>query len=393
MANNISPLIQNQVPEHTRESSPIFVAFMETYYRYAMQRNSALGLVNNHTPNIDIDYTEDEYVSKFYSMYGEHLPKNILLDKRNFIKLLNDIYSAKGTEKALKLIFLALFGEDVGVSYPGENILRTSDGIWECDSFFTMVILYGDIDITSKLTFGNIYGDYVVEPSKLEIISQDTIRVSFKSYVAIKLVDNQEIFSRLNGEIVFTGRLIKSPSKLLIQNPGTSWQRGQVIIIPGTDKNSIARITSVSETGGILNTEILDFGYIHTENQTTTISPYPNKPIGSVIDYSSVLVSINPNVYHHTIDIRDYTDGCYEAIVGISDGISVASYFLEDYVIGYNGQVVISSEFNQIIPVSIIDDSGLSVVDWLASRATLIYEFSNIVTMKGYYKNENGQLL
>jgi hypothetical protein len=381
MSNNIVPLISGQLSEHLREGSPLFVGFMDAFYQYASKRDSAIGVIQYHSNDIDIDLTTDDYVSKFYDTYGTDIPQNIAADRRNFIKLLNSVYNAKGTEKALKLIFRALFNEEIQVSYPSEHILKASDGIWDGESFFTVTTQYGSItDSVNILSFSNSHGDFTVESTRAENISQTAVRFYFKSYTPISVEDGQLIFIYADGVMTFAGSLIKSPSHLTIQSPGKSWQRGQVIVIPGTIKNTIARITAVDSQGGILNTEILEYGYVHNSKQTTTISPYPNKPVGSVVDIASNLVSINPNVYHHTIGIRDYIDGVYESVVGVSSGS------------GYSNRTDIATTSTQSNSISVVSDTGITIEDWIASRAVLVYDSSIIVKTKGYYRNENGQL-
>jgi hypothetical protein len=206
-------------------------------------------------------------------------------------------------------------------------------------------------------------------------------------------VDDQVMFVRgLDGTLVYVGKLLKSPTSLEIIDGGDSWQIGQVIIVPGVGANTIARVTSIDANGAITGTEILEYGN-HSENQTLSISPYKYKPSGSTIDITKVLTGTNPDVYTHTIQISDYIDGVEESIVGVSDAVSGVSYFLEDYVErGYNGSTVIA--YVSYLPQnsSITQDTGLTIEEWLSSRATLSYSFSNLVNTKGYFKDDRGQL-
>jgi hypothetical protein len=179
---------------------------------------------------------------------------------------------------------------------------------------------------------------------------------------------------------------------LTIAIPGADWQVGHVFVIPGkNNSNSIARVTGITPSGGISKIEILEYG-IHDENEIFTISPYKNRPTSSGLLVESVLVSVLPNVYHHTITIEDSTDGIDESITGISDTIE-DSYYLSEYMVrGYYGSELVNKIFSQSFPPASNQDTEITQQEWLNSRATLIYTFGNLVTSKGKFSNENGQL-
>jgi hypothetical protein len=139
MQNNISPIVTSWVPEYLRGESPIFVSFIDTYFKYAEQRTKSIGSINNRNLDTDIDETLDNYINEFYSTYGEYLSPDVAIDKRHFIKLLSLIYDNKGTKRALELIFKLLFNEDIQVSYPSEQILKSSDGNWELEKFVSVI--------------------------------------------------------------------------------------------------------------------------------------------------------------------------------------------------------------------------------------------------------------
>lgn len=395
MENNISSLVQRQIPEHLRDTAPLFISFLETYYEYAQQRTNSVGLIQYHRSNTDIDFTLDSYVNKFYSTYGPQLPLELAVDKRNFIKLLNSIYTAKGTEKAFKLLFRVLFNEDVSITTPSDQILKASDGIWSRESFFTTDILFGTVDnIENKIVFSNQWGNFYVESTRYEFVSPTKIRFYYNSISKIRL-DVDQIFFIKNSDNTnkFVGGLVKSPQTLKIKEPGTSWQVGQVIVIPGTVKNTIARVVGINSVGGITGIEILEFGYEHSPNQTTYVSPYPNKPLGSIVNTTSTLISINPDVYDHQITIGDFTDGISESISGVVSGIGNNSYFLQDYVeTGYTGLVVLAEQSFGGSTITQQLNESITIEDWIRSRAVFTYIDGDITLTKGYYKNDSGQL-
>lgn len=396
MTNNMAPLVLSQVPEHLRADSPLFGEFLETYYKYAAQRNKAIGTVQNHGIEMDVDLNSDENLDRFYTQYGQYFPKELHYDKRNFIKLFNKIYEAKGTEKALKLIFRLLFNDEIGVKYPSEQILRASGGVWSQDNFITVVTSFGDVpEQPFSIEISNDFGEYSIPVSKVVSIDSITTRFFYRSFENVVYFDNQNItINDLNGDVVYAGKLIKTPAKLIVKEGGAGWQQGQVVVFNGTVMPTIARVTKVSSSGAILSLEIIEHGYVHGENETLIVSPYPNRPSGSSTEITSEPTGMG--TFHYTINIVDQTDGCTENVSGVFSGQSPDSYFLNDYVNdpagAYTGQVVIAVVSQQRAPDTNNDDGALTIEEWLASRATLVFESANAVKTKGTFYEDSGKL-
>ena len=397
MENNFSSFLPSQLPEYLQEQAPLFSGFIKAYYQYASQRNASIGTIQYNSLEHDIDDCSEVYIDEFYSTYGKDMPKSITMDRRNFVKLLNSIYCAKGTEKALEIIFRALFGETIAITYPSSQILRASDGVWVHEKYITLKTIFGGLPAGDlQLTFSNSVGEFFINSFATDLIDFNTHRIFFKSFSQISIDVGQLIYIyNTTGDIVYIGELKASPSYLRVLAPGKFWKTGQVIIIPGSVKNTIARVKSVSSTGQILSTEILEYGYTHTNEQISVSSPFPVKPISSTIDIVSTVTSINPVVYNHVVNITDITDGTSENIVGVGYGTMFAeAYFLEDYIStnDYTGDIVIAKSFTQptIQPDNV--NTNLSIGDWLASRATFSFEYENVVQSRGYYGSDSGQI-
>lgn len=394
-SNQLPILVKNQIPEYIVESYPIFVDFIETYYKYANGRKAGIGSIQARAADSDIDTALDEYIDEFYRTYGNQLPTMVAMDKRNFVKLLNSIYSAKGTENALKLLFQGIFGERISVTYPGQYVLRASDGKWIQERFFSASTKFGTLPpLPYNITFGNSRGDFSVYISSIDQLDPVFTRFFFDAKKDIYVEDNQTFTIYNNvGEIVWAGQLVTTPGYLSIVSGGRDWQVGQVVTIPGQYKDSIGRVTSVNSIGAIKTIEVLEHGSGHSPHQIAIVSPYPNVPPASTVTISSEMVSFDPLVYNHTIGIIDYTDGMSETIQGITDGAGPGSYFLENYVTqGYSGGVVINSTSSTGSSVQSQQDLGLTYEQWLASRAVLDYTPQNVVKVRGYYANFDGHI-
>jgi len=393
MSNNISPLISGQLPEHLREDSPLFVNFLETYYRYASQRGKAVGVLQYRAEDSDLDTTTDAYLEKFYEQNAKYFPKDVAFDRRNLLKLLNQIYEAKGTEKALVLVFRLLFNDAVTVTYPSEQILRASGGIWSQENYVTAVTQYGlpPKVLPYALNVSNDFGDYFLAINKVLKVDEVTTRFYYRSYEKVVFFDNQVVTIKdFAGDAVYSGVLIKTTSKLTIKNPGKGWQQGQVIIFPGSTVPTIARVTKVDSIGSITNIEVVDYGYTHEDGQTLIISPHPNRPEDSTVDITTELVGVGQ--YHYRISISDETDGCVESVVGIGTLLDADSYFLNDYAeVGYMGKKVIGVLTQQAMPFAVIK-TGLTIQEWLASRAILVFNSDYVVKTKGSFYDDASKI-
>jgi len=388
-----SEIIKTQIPEHIVSDAPLFVAFVDAYYKYVDTATQGHGQIQNSLVNSDVDLCDESFVNDFYAMYASNLPREVAMDRRNFIKILRSIHEASGTEKALRLAFQAIFNDTVKVSFPGEARLKTSDGVWIREKYITLDTKFGSIpDGAIKMSFSNSLGDFSFETTRTEIIGT-TVRCYFQSYTKITFDEGQRVFHYdANGNMVYAGDLVKSPSFLSIVSPGRDWQVGQVVVIPGINQNTIARVTSINAIGGITGVEIVEYGNTHIDGQVITVSPYPNRPASSAIVVDTVLTQVTPPIYSHTISIAEYIDNLSESVVGISDSLSVNSYFLEDYVESYVGHTTFSQQINSTVYSTTEDTGSLTIEEWLASRATLSYQYGDVVTLRGYYLNEQGQI-
>ena len=148
----VSPLVEQQFPEYIRENGPRFVAFMEAYYEYMEQTGKAGHAIRTLNDNQDIDRTVVDFVEYFRREFALSIPKSALADKRLIVKHIREFYRSRGSQKSFKFLFHILFGTEVDFYYPGEDILRTSDGRWIRETVLTVEKQSGDINLLDGRT-------------------------------------------------------------------------------------------------------------------------------------------------------------------------------------------------------------------------------------------------
>jgi hypothetical protein len=126
----ISSQIDSQVPGFIREEGPQFVAFIKAYFEYMEQEGNAVNAARTLRDNKDIDRTVDSFVEYFRKEFMINIPSDVLADKRLLAKHIREFYRTRGSQESYKFLFRALFNQEIDFYYPGDDILRASDGRW-----------------------------------------------------------------------------------------------------------------------------------------------------------------------------------------------------------------------------------------------------------------------
>jgi hypothetical protein len=126
----ISSQIDSQFPGFIREEGPQFVAFMKAYFEYMEQEGNPVNVIRSLKDKLDIDRTVDSFVEYFRKEFMINIPKDVLADKRLLAKHIRQFYRSRGSQESYRFLFRALFDTELEFYYPGDDILRASDGRW-----------------------------------------------------------------------------------------------------------------------------------------------------------------------------------------------------------------------------------------------------------------------
>ena len=126
----ISSQVSHQLPDFVRSDNPKFVLFLEKYYKWLESSNNALHKTQSLYDSKDLDLVDDYLLNEIVKEVLPYFPKEILLDKRKFIKHVGDYYRSKGTPDSVKFLFKVLYNEEIEIYFPKEQILKASDGKW-----------------------------------------------------------------------------------------------------------------------------------------------------------------------------------------------------------------------------------------------------------------------
>ena len=262
--------IANQLPEHIRESYPNFVLFIEAYYEWLHNQNIESGISKGLIDLRDVDKTLDEFVDSIINDLGSLSKSGIATDKRLFVKHLHDLYAAKGSEKSFKLFFRLIYDIDIEVSYPSENILRSSDGNWVNQKTLTLGLISGDVKhLIESILIGQTSG----ATASIENVESLFINGSLKHLVTVNnrsldldFIAGEEVICRVGTPEESKFIVYPNLSSINVVNSGTRYSEGDIITITSTTGNGAKAIVSkVSQPTKIkLNTSYTKIGDIVT---------------------------------------------------------------------------------------------------------------------------------
>jgi hypothetical protein len=135
-----SILVKRQVPEFIKEEYPKFITFLEAYYDFleapantAVTSNNLITTSKSLRDIGDVDESIDKFEKNFYNTYASLIPLSVQSNKSLLFKHIVNLYRSKGTENSFKLLFQLLFGNDIDLTYPRNNVLRPSASDWRID--------------------------------------------------------------------------------------------------------------------------------------------------------------------------------------------------------------------------------------------------------------------
>lgn len=164
--NKVSLLVNNQLPEFIREDYQTFVRFIEAYYEFL--ENKQTGQDNDLYTRAkklidikDVDLSIDDFEDQFFNTFLELFPRDTAVSKSLLIKNATSFYLSKGNEKSFRFFFRALFGEEIQIETPRNNVLIASGGNWKVQR-----VLRADAD--------SVYSYYVSNVSTFDGATSNT---------------------------------------------------------------------------------------------------------------------------------------------------------------------------------------------------------------------------
>lgn len=280
----ISPFIESQFPDFYKDQGPLFILLLEEYYKWLETNepeyaNYVGALVNGNplyhgrrlTDYKDVDRTIEEFFVHFKEKYVKNATIDSSVSKEQLIKSAQDIFSSKGSERSLDLLFKNLYGRNIEIYYPGNDVLRPSDGTW-------ISPIYLELSISSRTTSmigRRIRGSRSGATANIEYIVRRNVKGKILDVVFLSNVvgtfSTGEIVSE-NGVDLNAPRITGSLTNINLTLSGLGFSLGEEVNI--TSSNGIegkALITAIEDTTGKVRLTLVDGGWGYTNTSVDTL--------------------------------------------------------------------------------------------------------------------------
>ena len=267
----------------------------------------------------DPDNSVDNFLTDMVNQFVSAVPHTMAagLSKRNLIKNIRDLYSAKGTSEGHKLFLRLLFDEEAEITYPNRFMMRGSKAEWVNPTILRCTAnsgSSGDAIVGQKIT-GATSGAFAT------VVSATAFQQGLYSVTELVLDTDSISGTFVDGETINVNSLTEDKAMsfvanqfvtgMTIDNDGILYQKDDAITLDSTVGNGFAEAI-VDEVGtGCLNTVYVEdggSGYKLGDKLTFTANA-----VDTDFDISAGQVSVVGGSF--ILEDSDNTDGSEDYII------------------------------------------------------------------------------
>lgn len=293
----ISNLVENQFPNLYKEEGIVLVEFVKKYYEWLETTNNAIYYTRTLPDLRDIDTTTEEFLVYFKEKYLKNIQFDTNTNIRQLVKHSLDLYRAKGTERAIDLLFRLVFGTNAEVYYPAEDVFRTSVGKWVKPTYLEVSINEESVKFVNKQIVGLTSGATAFCSRVVRrTISGRLLDVIYITNISGKFITGEKINTSdkmLDTSVcpVITGSL--NYIEVSTDGTGSLFSIGEIVNVTSPyGKQAKGRVTNVSDVQGIVNFTLENGGYGFSSNSVVLISE-------KVLSLGNVQIAANNNSSHY----------------------------------------------------------------------------------------------
>jgi len=250
----LSPLIESQFPAFIREEGPRFVSFLKAYYEFMEQSGQAGNATRSLIDYQDVDRTLDSFVEYFRREFMINIPKDVLADKRLLVKHIRDFYRTRGSKFSYDFLFYALFNKQIELVYPGDYILRASDGRWVRETILRVGNPYSTLptNLDGRNIVGSISGATarVQKVTRVVVLGHPLFELLVENVVG-QFVDGEMVSDDLGNNATITSAFGSLIGIEEVVDPGAFHQSGDSVVITSSGATASARISSTNDQGPV----------------------------------------------------------------------------------------------------------------------------------------------
>jgi hypothetical protein len=275
ITNTVSIFVQNQFPDFYKNEGPKFIAFLEAYYEWLETEGQAINLSRRLTELRDIDTTLDSFLEYFKTKYLSAIKLTPDSSTRDLVKHAVELYRAKGSSRAVQLLFLLLFDQRADVYFPGQDVLRPSDGTWYIPRYLELSPSDVSFQWPGKSILGTRSGSTaLVESVERRDINGKVIDIAYISSVAGMFSTGERIVLLNTGDLTNAPLVVGSVTTIDVVSAGRNFNIGDVVDIESSllGLGAKARVIETANATGRVDFQLVDGGYGYTSSANVLIS-------------------------------------------------------------------------------------------------------------------------
>lgn len=272
---NIKMFIKDQLPGFYQSEGPMFATFLDAYYEYLEQNGQTLDYSRDLIPRVvDIDNTTAEFLEHFKEVYLNGFPGSFKAGTELTIKNVLDFYKAKGTPRAVELLFQILYADQASIAYPADDVMRLSNAKFEKPKYIevyapslTKLIGCAQQEITGGTTGAKAFVETIVT----KVINRVKVHVVYLSNVRGEFTRGEVIALSSNGLQDDMPKVIGSLSEVIVTLGGKDFNIGDTFDVEATSGTAgLVRASEVDNATGLVEFKLANGGFGFSTNKSVT---------------------------------------------------------------------------------------------------------------------------
>lgn len=327
----------------------------------------------------NVELSVDKYVDYLKSELYTSLPSNIEANKRFIARKFRDFYKIKGNRKSYQLLFRTLFNEDVEIKYPGEDLLRVSDGKFEKTQIIRAVIENEStiFEFLNQTIVGQI-SEAIGNVVDIKLFNVGSVRVAEMTLKLVSGVFNAGERIEIVGTETTNTAIYGMVTGFTINDAGSGYTVGDTVIITSGEGNGAKGLVSSIQKSPITSIKVNTPGYGYRLNTEATINNSGTGGTGLIVRVTDIANTYSAGGYTvgetATISIINRGSNYFKApTITLTDNVISSLGMLSDKLIQ-----IVSGGTNYAVGNALVftGGSGAGAVGKVASVGeTTTYDF------------------
>ena len=262
----------------------------------------------------NVDNTIFDFLEQFRKSFMNAIPSTLAsgVSKRNLIKSIKDLYAAKGTSEATKLFMRIFLGEEPGILYPNQYMMRSSDGDFGQKTVLRVVAdtgVTGDEVLNQKITGASSGATATVEAAESFAQGADSITELQIESITGTFTNGERITATSIDRDVTVGYTVRSiVANSTITNDGILYSAEEIIDVESIGNGNAEVVVDNIKRGSVSGVEVDDAGSKYEVGDTLTFTAASGN--ADVVSASGFVSMVGGGIQLEagTLDDPDLTD-------------------------------------------------------------------------------------